>query len=176
MKLEPELAKKISLEDAIDVFKYKGKKYSVDEEEYRNEIPHLFAKDYKHVCRFSKKKTEQFFNNNYYGSFDPTVVSDFISSRKEFVKDFVHKNCTHEATRLKEPDMICYYNNYNDPECRFLKSRTLEAIYEVGGGKYSWASPYYGNQDKMIPQPWKDLLYHEGSSLQELKERKEKRR
>ena len=171
--LDKELEKNASFKDAVDVFKYKGNKYPIDTEIYRRKIP-VLAKDYEHICRYPKdvivhESLEMFGSLNMTGTASKITGATKNNSRRG-IKD---KFCTPDATRLKEPDMVCVPKmDWRNATCEFLMERSLEDIYEVGGGKYDWSSPYWGNKDKMLPSPWKEILYKEGSSLWKLEQPK----
>jgi hypothetical protein len=153
--LSKKLEKKAPIEDAVDVFKYKGKKYSIDTEEYGREIP-VFAEDYEHVCRFPQSELQRHYRSRP-GIFE---VKHLLGARKDWAKQLKNKYCKASASRLTEPDMVCVAKSYgNKPECQFLMYRSLEDIAEVGGGRYSAAGPYWGTKEQMVPQPWRDALY-----------------
>ena len=148
-----------SFEDAIDVFKYVGRKYHKDLEMGWN-VP-AKAKDYKHVCRFPYKETAEFFKNNYRnpGSLWHGSISTILGARTPRIKDFKQKYCSARATRLTEPDLVCLpERGSNKAECRFLKENRLEVQFEIDA-KWSWVSPY--RKPEMVPQQWRDLIYSE---------------
>ena len=159
--MKKKLEKNAPFEDAIDVFKYRGKKYPIDTEDYNREIPAV-AEDYEHVCRFPYGEMTDFFASRYRGgSFDMSAVSALISARRPDIKAFKNKYCTGGATRLREPDIVCLPKRGGRyPSCRYLIERSMESIAEVGGGRYAWAHPYLGKK-KMIPEPWREFIIRE---------------
>jgi hypothetical protein len=154
--IDEKLSKNAEFDDAVDVFKYRGKKYPIDTEEYNRDVP-ATAGDYEHVCRFPLSVLEDYFQRPHMSE-----VSYVLSGRKDWIKRLKDNYCTSGATRLREPDMVCLAKSFgNKPECNFLMERSLESIAEVGGGKHSWSHPYYGTQEDMLMQPWRDAIYRD---------------
>lgn len=151
------LAKNAEFDNAIDVFKYRGKNYPKDME-MGWKVP-AKGEDYEHVCRFPHDKTKAFFSNHYRGLFGMGAISAIIGARSPEIKRFKEKYCTSRVSRLREPDMVCLPNRgWQDAECRFLHEEPWEVQAEMGA-KYTWDSPYYATHKyKIVPDPWRAVV------------------
>jgi len=160
--LNRELAKNAPFENAIDVFKYRGKSYEKDLEDPMRFIP-ADAIDYVHACRFPSsviaRESFEMFGYNY-----PIEAASHIvgATKKNIRRGIKDKFCIPRATRLRDPDMVCASRKGTTPECMYLEINNYESQAETGA-KHSWVHPNpivkTNKGVDMIPQPWRDAIF-----------------
>lgn len=154
--IDPRLAKSVPIDNAVDVFKYKGK-YDRD---VWDPIPvdKMDVKKFVHACRFPMDALRGMFRGGY--SNDASLAGSILSARSPGVVAFRQKFCLPGTTAMHEPDYACSSKVSYEPLCYMKHRMDPESRGESESKQsHSWSPPHFWGEAKLLPKEWASKIY-----------------
>jgi len=152
--LNPTLVKNAPIDNAVDVFKYKGKFARGDWDEPN--FSTLKPENFKHACRFPRTTLQSTYPRNG----DITIADHVLAGRKPIDVSLKQKFCLPGTTAMREPDFACSPKESVKPFCYMKTKMDPESRFESGSrSAYKWTPPHYWGETKLLPKEWAKLVF-----------------